>query len=77
MYKKIELSPGVSITVDRLEFELLKYVKKVDQLSTDKLNSDGKRVINKLLSKGVLTRSKRGNHVYIQLHSRIQLPEDQ
>ena len=77
MYKKIELSPGVNITVDPLEFELLKYVKKVDGLSTDKLNSNGKHVINKLLSKGLLTRSKRGNHVYIQLHSRIQLPEDQ
>lgn len=77
MYKKIQISPGVNITVDSLEFEFLKYVKKVDGLPTDKLNSDGIYVINKLLSKGLLTRSKRGNHVYIQLHSGIQLPEDQ
>jgi hypothetical protein len=77
MYKKIQLSPGVNITVNNLEFEFLKYVKKVDGLPTDKLNSDGRSVINKLLSKGLLTRSKRGNHVYIQLHCGIKLPEDQ
>lgn len=77
MYKKIQISPGVNITVDNLEFKLLKYVKKVGGVTTDKLNFDGIYVINKLLSKGLLTRSKRGNHVYIQLHSRIQLPEDQ
>lgn len=77
MYTKIETSPGVNITVDRLEFEFLKYVKKVDGLPTDRLNSAGIRVINKLLSKGLLTRSKRGNHVYIQLHSGIKLSQDQ
>lgn len=76
MYKKIKISPGVSVTVDRLEFEFLKYVKKIGKLTIDKLNSDGKRVINKLLSKGLLTKSKKGDYVYVQLHRRTQLPEN-
>jgi hypothetical protein len=76
MHKKIELTPGVNINVNQLEFKFLKYLKKVGVLPIDKLNSDGLCVINKLLSKGLLARSKRGNHVYIQLHRRIQLPKD-
>ena len=77
MYKKIQISPGVNVSVDNLEFELLKYVKKMGKLPTDKLNSEGRRVINKLLSKGLLTRSKRGNNVYIQLHRELNLSENQ
>lgn len=77
MYQKIQISSGVNVTVDRSEFELLKYVKKMGKMPTDILNSNGKSVINKLLSKGLLTRSKKGNHVYIQLHSGIQLPKNQ
>ena len=77
MYKKIQISPGVSVSVGILEFELLKYVKKMGKLPTDKLNSEGRRVINKLLSKGLLTRSKRGNHVYIQIHRELKLSENQ
>lgn len=77
MYQKIQISSGVNVIVDRPEFELLKYVKKMGKMPTDILNSNGKSVINKLLSKGLLTRSKKGNHVYIQLHSGIQLPKNQ
>ena len=73
MYKKIQLSPGVTVTVDNLEFEFLKYIKKVGKLPIDNLNSEVRYVINKLLSKGLLVRSKKGNHVYIQLHRGIQL----
>lgn len=76
MYKKINLSPGVNVVVGDIEIRLLNYLKKIGKLSTDNLNSDGKRVINKLLSKGLLTRSKRGNHVYIQLRARINIPEN-
>lgn len=77
MLEQLQLSPGVNVTVNSLELEFLKYLKKVTVLPTDKLNSEGKHVINKLLSKGVIVRTKKGNYVYVQLRSGICLPKNQ
>jgi len=75
MYK-VQLSPGVNIIVNSLEFEILKYIKKSNNLSYNNLNSDVKCVINKLLSKGLVIKSKKGDHVSVQLHRRTILPKN-
>jgi hypothetical protein len=77
MLEQLQLFSGVNVTVNSLELEFLKYLKKVTVLPTDKLNSEGKHVINKLLSKGVIVRTKKGNYVYVQLRSGICLPKNQ
>ena len=77
MLEQLQLSPGVNVTVNSLELEFLKYLKKVTVLPTDRLSSEGKHVINKLLSKGVIVRTKKGNYVYVQLRSGICLPKNQ
>ena len=74
---KIKISPGVSVTVDNQELVLLKCIKKVRSFPYNKLNSTGKCVINKLLSKGLITRSKKGDHVTLHIHGKIFLPKNQ
>ena len=76
MLAKIEISPGVCITVNRPELEFIKYIKKVNSLSIDKLSSDGLYVIQRLLTKSILVKRKRGNNVYVQLHDGINIPEN-
>jgi hypothetical protein len=73
---KIEISPGVRVTVNDLELKYLKYIKKVRTLSIERLNSDAMCVIKLLLSKGIVTRAKKDKNVYIQLRAGIELPED-
>ena len=74
---KVQISPGVNITVDSLEFEILKYMKNSKMLDYNKLNSGSKRAINRLLSKGLVTRSKKGDHVSIRIYRKVLIPEDQ
>ena len=74
---RIEISPGVRVSVDNLELKYLKYIKKVQSLSTQRLNSDAMCVIELLLSKGIVTRTKKDKNVYIQLRAGIQLPKNQ
>ena len=73
---KVEVTTGVNITVNSLEFEILKYIKKSKNLSYNNLNSDVKCVINKLLSKGLVIKSKKGDHVSVQLHRTTILPKN-
>lgn len=74
---KVQISPGVNITVNPLELGILKYLKKSGSLPYNKLNSDIKCAINRLLSKGLVIKSKKGNYVSVQPHRKILLPEDQ
>ena len=76
MYR-IEISPGVRVSVDDLELKYLKYIEKVQSLPTERLNSDAMYVIKLLLSKGIITRAKKDKNVYIQLRAGIQLPKNQ
>lgn len=76
MYR-IEISPGVRVSVDDLELKYLKYIEKVQSLPTERLNSDAIYVIKLLLSKGIITRAKKDKNVYIQLRAGIQLPKNQ
>lgn len=73
---RIEISPGVRVSINNLELKYLKYIKKVQSLSTQRLNSDAIYVIKLLLSKGIVTRTKKDKNVYIQLRSGIKLPEN-
>lgn len=77
MLTKIQISPGVNVSIDATELKILNYLNKSKFLSIDNLNSNGKYVINKLLSKGVVTRTKRGNNVYIRLRNGIKISKDQ
>lgn len=76
MYR-IEISPGVRVSVNDLELKYLKYIEKVQSLPTERLNSDAMYVIKLLLSKGIITRAKKDKNVYIQLRAGIQLPKNQ
>ena len=76
MYR-IEISPGVRVSVDDLELKYLKYIEKVQSLPTERMNSDAMYVIKLLLSKGIITRAKKDKNVYIQLRAGIQLPKNQ
>ena len=73
---KVQISPRVNITVNSLELKILKYLKKSDNLLYNNLNSDVKCAINKLSSKGLVIRSKKGDHVTIHIHRKAILPED-
>ena len=77
MSTKIQISLGVNVYVDTTELEILNYLDKRKFLLIDNLNSNGKYVIKKLLSKGVVTRTKRGNNVYIQLRNGIEISKNQ
>ena len=73
---KIEITPGVRISISDLELEYLELIKKVQSLPIERLNSDARYVIKLLLSKGIVTRAKKDKNVYIQLRAGIELPED-
>lgn len=77
MSTKIQISPSVNVYVDATELKILTYLEKTKFLLIDNLNSNGKYVIKKLLSKGVVTRTKRGNNVYIQLRNGIKISKNQ
>ena len=77
MFTKIQISPGVSINVNTAEVNILNYLNKQKFLLINNLNSDVKYVIKKLLSKSIVTRTKRGNNVYIQLRNGIKISKDQ
>lgn len=73
---KVQITPGVNIMVNTLELKILRYLKKSDNLLYNNLNSDVKCVINRLLSKGLVIRSKKGSHATIQIYRETILPED-
>jgi hypothetical protein len=75
MYK-VQIAPGVGIMVNTLELKILKYLKKSGNLPYKNLNSDVKCAINKLLSKGLVIRSKKGDYVSIQIHGKAILPKN-
>jgi|SaaInlV_120m_DNA_3_1039746.scaffolds.fasta_scaffold89175_2 hypothetical protein len=73
---KIEISPGVRVTVNAVELKYLEYIKKVQSLPIERLNSDAMYVIKLLLSKGIITRAKKDKNVHIQLRAGIRLPKN-
>lgn len=76
MLKQIKISSGVNVYLNDIEYQFVTYLAKLSEVSIDILNSDQRYVIKKLLSKSVITRTKRGNYVYIRLRRGIKIPAD-
>ena len=68
MYK-LEIAPGVKVSINSQEYSLVQYLKKYKTISSKSLTTDAISVINVLMSKGILLRSKKGENVYYKLRS--------
>lgn len=72
MYK-LEIAPGVTVSINHDEYSLVQYLKKHKTLSSERLNSDIFSVINVLISKGIVIRSKKGDNVYYRMRSKFSI----
>ena len=65
----LEIAPGVNVSINSQEYSLVQYLKKYKTLSSESLTSEVISVINILMSKGIILRSKKGENVYYKLRS--------
>ena len=72
MYK-LEIAPGVNVSINSQEYSIVKHLKKYKTLSSELLTADVISVINALMSKGILLRSKKGENVYYKLRSNFTI----